>query len=490
MQKLMSMSNPHTAPSVGLALMPIVALVMMLATSIYLFGDGTTGGPGQIALISAGVLAGFVGMLNGHTWQSLELGVSESIKLALPAIFILLMVGTLIGTWMLSGTIPYLVYYGLQILVPEIFYVATLILSAIIAVSIGSSWTTAGTVGVALIGIANASGLSPAITAGAIISGAYFGDKLSPLSDTTNLAAAVTETELFEHIRFLLVTSVPALLISILFFGYHSLTASADIDESRIEYISQAIQNNYNLSHLLLLPLIVTLALAVMRQPAFTSLLAGAVTAAVLAAVIQPQLFPQMGGAETIKSIWSVAANGYESSSGNTTLDSLLSRGGMQSMLNTVWLILAAMFFGGMMDRSGALNVLVKYLIVGVHSGGALMRRAGLTAFGSNFITSDQYLSIALPSRMYADKFKELNLKSKNLSRVLEDYGTVTSVLVPWNTCGAFMAATLSVATTDYMYFCIFNICSPLISYTYALFNYQIDYIEIDDSVSIKTPLG
>ncbi len=465
-----------TEPSLPMALVPLFALVVMLSGSIYLFGDSTTGGPGQIALIIAGVLAGLVGVLNGHTWHELEQGVSDSIKKALPAIFILLMIGTLIGLWMLAGTIPFLIYYGLQILVPEVFYVACVLLCVIVSISIGSSWTTASTVGVALIGIASASGLSMEITAGAIISGAYFGDKLSPLSDTTNLAAAVTETELFEHIRFLLWTTIPAILIAIVVFSYFSFATSADVDQTRITSISTSIQETYHLTSLLGLPLLVTLALAVLRQPAFIALLLGALTAALVGSLTQAHLFSEQQGAlVALKNIWLVAANGFTSSSGNEVLDSLLSRGGMESMLNTVWLILSAMFFGGMMDRSGALMVIVRYLVVGVSSGGALMRRAGTTALAANLITSDQYLAIALPSRMFADKFSDMKLESKNLSRVLEDYGTVTSVLIPWNTCGAFMAVTLGIATSDYFLFCIFNIASPLISYAFALANFKVE---------------
>ena len=474
-------------PVTAMAVMPLIALVAMLGGSIYMFGDGTTGGPGQIALIIAGVLAGGVGVLNGHSWESLEVGAAKSIQLAVPAMFILLMVGTLIGLWMLAGTIPYIIYYGLQILVPEIFYIAAVLLSAIVSISIGSSWTTAGTVGLSLVGIAGASGLSIEVTAGAVISGAYFGDKLSPLSDTTNLAAAVTATELFEHIRFLLWTSVPAILIALIVFGYFSLTSAADIDQSRIDGISVAISENYNLSPLLMLPLIITLALAAFRKPAFTSLLIGAVTAALIALVMQPQIVTETGGA--LETIWRVAANGYTSSTGNAALDNLLSRGGMESMLNTIWLIISAMFFGGMMEKSGSLNVLVQYLMIGVRSGGGLMRRAGMTSLAANLVTSDQYLAIALPSRMYADNFQEMNLKTKNLSRVLEDFGTVTSVLVPWNTCGAFMAATLGVATGDYLLFCIFNLASPVISYFYALFNFKIEYNDSSDLTEQSTTL-
>lgn len=464
-------------PSSAMAAMPLLALVVMLGAAIYIFGDGTIGGPAQIALIISGVLAGGVGVLNNHSWNSLEAGAASSIQRALPAIFILLMVGTLIGLWMLAGTIPYIIFHGLQVLVPEIFFVAALLLSAIVSISIGSSWTTAGTVGLSLVGIAAASGLSVEVTAGAVISGAYFGDKLSPLSDTTNLAAAVTTTELFEHIRFLLWTTIPAVLIALVVFGYFSLTTAVDIDQSRIDSISIAIAESYNLSPLLLLPLVVTLILAGFGKPAFTSLFFGAGTAALIALLMQPQLVTQTGSA--LETIWRVAANGYSASTGNALLDDLLSRGGMESMLTTIWLIISAMFFGGMMEKSGSLNVLAQYLMVGVQSGGALMRRAGMTSLVGNLVTSDQYLSIAIPSRMFADNFQEMSLKTKNLSRVLEDFGTVTSVLIPWNTCGAFMAATLGVATGDYLIFCIFNLASPVISYIYTVFNFKIEY---DDS--------
>ncbi|NKB98883.1 MAG: Na+/H+ antiporter NhaC [Pseudomonadales bacterium] len=483
----MTNSDNHIrSPMTAMAVMPLLALVVMLGGSIYLFGDGTTGGPAQVALIIAGVLAGGVGVLNGHSWKSLETGAAKSIQLTLPAIFIVLMVGTLIGLWMLAGTIPYITYYGLQLLAPEIFYIAAVLLSAIVAISIGSSWTTAGTVGLSLVGIASASGLSVEVTAGAVISGAYFGDKLSPLSDTTNLAAAVTATELFEHIRFLLWTTVPAILIALVVFGYFSLTSAPEIDQSRIDSVSRAILENYNLNPIVMLPLVVTLILAGFQKPAFVSLSIGAATGAVIAAVMQPQIFGQTGNA--LETIWRVAANGYTANTGNPVLDDLLSRGGMESMLNTIWLIISAMFFGGMMEKSGALSTLVRYLMTGVNSVGGLMRRAGMTSLAANLVTSDQYLAIALPSRMYADIFEEKNLKTKNLSRVLEDFGTVTSVLVPWNTCGAFMAATLGVATGDYLIFCIFNIASPVISYLYALFNFKIEYK--GDSKLVGQPTG
>ena len=479
------MNEEASQPGFAIAIMPVISLVIMLGTSVALFGDSTTGGPGQIALLLAGIVAGIIGVWHGIPWGELEKATAVSISRAMPAIFILLMVGALVGVWMLSGTVPFLVYWGMQIIAPEIFYVATLVICSVVAVSIGSSWTTAGTVGVALIGIATAAGMSVELTAGAIISGAYFGDKLSPLSDTTNLAAAVSETELFDHIRYLMWTTVPAIICALIFFGFASISVAAEMDEQRIVSISNAISGHYNLSAWLLLPVLVTLGMAVFRQPAFLALLAGTLVAALTGLLTQPAiLIGQEGDSaalSALKNIWLTAANGYEASTGHAELDNLLSRGGMESMLATIWLILTAMFFGGMMEKSGCLRAIVKYLVLGVHDGSSLMRRTGVTSLSANLIASDQYLSIVLPAQMFADKFKEMELKSKNLSRVLEDYGTTTSALVPWNTCGAFMATTLGVGTLAYLPFCIFNLMSPVISYAYALANFKVESIHDEE---------
>ncbi len=475
------MSEETNQPGFPLALTPVVLLIIMLGTSVALFGDSTTGGPGQIALLLAGITAGIIGIRQGIAWGELEKATAISISRAMPAIFILLMVGALVGVWMLSGTVPFLIYWGLQVIAPEIFYVATVVICSVVAISIGSSWTTAGTVGVALIGIASAAGMSVEMTAGAVISGAYFGDKLSPLSDTTNLAAAVAETELFVHIRYLMWTTVPAIACALVFFAFASVSAAAELDEQRIISISNAISENFNLSAWLLLPVAVTLGMAVFRQPAFLALLAGTLVAAVTGLLAQPEVMVGQEGESpalsALKNIWLTAANGYEASTGHADLDNLLSRGGMESMMSTIWLILTAMFFGGMMERSGCLRSIVRYLVLGVDSGSSLMRRAGVTSLGTNLIASDQYLSIVLPAQMFADKFREMELKTKNLSRVLEDYGTTTSALVPWNTCGAFMASTLGVGTLAYLPFCIFNLMSPIISYSYALANFKVEAI-------------
>ena len=476
------MNDTTAEPRLLLALTPVVILVISLGTAVALFGDATASGPGQIALMSAGIIAGLIGIRQGFSWAELEKATAISVSSAMPAIFILLMVGALVGVWMLSGTVPFLIYWGLQIIAPEIFYVATVVICSIVSVSIGSSWTTAGTVGIALIGIAAAAGMSVEVTAGAIISGAYFGDKLSPLSDSTNLAAAVSGAELFEHIQFLLWTTIPALLVALLYFGFASMNATAEMDQQRIISISKAIEENYNLPLWALLPAMVTLGMAVFRQPALLALISGVITAAIVALFIQPGVMLGPDGDESalgaLKNIWLTAANGYEASTGHEALDDLLSRGGMESILPTVWLILSAMFFGGMMEKSGCLRTIVRYMLTGVDSGGSLMRRAGLTSLAANVIASDQYLAIVLPAQMYADKFSEMGLKPKNLSRVVEDYGTTTSALVPWNTCGAFMASTLGVGTFAYLPYCVFNIASPIFSFVYASLNFKVELMD------------
>ena len=316
--------NTPSLPPLYLALMPVIFLIIALGTSIILFGDSTIGGPAQIALLMAGMSAGAVGVKYGVNWSQLELATAVGISKALPAIFILLMVGTLVGTWMLSGTVPFLIYWGIQIIAPEIFYVATVIICAVVAVSIGSSWTTAGTVGVALVGIAAAAGMSIEVTAGAIISGAYFGDKLSPLSDTTNLAAAVSETELFEHIRYLLWTTVPAIAIALVFFAIKSYSNAAEIDQAQIVSISTAIEQNFNLSTWLILPVAITLGLAVLKRPALVALLAGSVTAAIVGIMTQTAMTAAEGtdssALSAIKQIWLTAANGYTSTTGHAQL--------------------------------------------------------------------------------------------------------------------------------------------------------------------------
>lgn len=467
------MSNSKNETLISLS--PILVLMVTLAGAIHLFKDSATSGPAQVALMLAGLVAGAVGLHRGIDWRTLEKGVAKTVSGVMPAIFILLMVGVLIGLWLQAGVIPAMVYWGMKILSPSIFYLAVVLITSIVALAIGSAWTTMATLGIAFISIASVSGLSIEMTAGAVVSGAYFGDKMSPLSDTTNMASGVTSTDLFEHIRFLTYTTAPAILFAFILFGILSLFATGDIDTAQINEINGVLEANFNLSLVFFLPLVITLVLAGFRVPAILSIFLGGVSGAVIGLLFQPGAYGS-GVIEAISSIWQAAANGYVGETGNAALDNLLTRGGMESMMNTIWLVLSAMFFGGMMEVSGSLHAIVRLMLMGVHTGGKLMQRAGLTAIGANIIMPDQYLSIVVPSRMYADKFEEMGLESKNLSRVLEDYGTVTSPLVPWNTCGAYVAGTLGVATLAYLPFCFFNLASPLISYIYSAINYKVEY--------------
>jgi len=452
---------------------PVVALAVLMGLVIAAFGDGATGGPAQLALITAGALSGVLAVLRGTDWELLESSVVSTVSSATIAILILLSIGALIGVWMYAGVIPTLVYYGTQILSPSIFYPSALILCAIVSMAIGSSWTTAGAVGVALMGVAEASGLSLAMTAGAVISGAYFGDKLSPLSDTTNLAPAVAGAELFDHIRFMLWTTVPAILVALVFF-----TAAAQLavpaEGAQVSGLIGTIGEHFNISLWLFLPLVILLILAQRRMPALPTLLLSILIAGVFAVMFQGQgNLPGM-----VSQIWQVAATGYEAYTGNAVVDELLSRGGMSSMLSTIWLILSAMFFSGMMEGSGQLARLVTTLTRGMERAGAVIAGAGATAIFANIVASDQYMSIVITGRMYADEFKRRRLAPVNLSRALEDFGTVTSPLVPWNTCGAFMAGTLGVATTAYLPFAIFNFVGPLIAFAYAAMHFKIRPLE------------
>lgn len=453
------------ALSLGWALAPIGLLVALLVAALWLFGDGAIGGPVQLCLILAGCAAAAVGVAGGVRWAQLETAVAQTMARAAMPMMILLAIGSLIGVWMAAGIIPTLIVYGSQVLDPAYFYLATLLISAVVAVVVGSSWTTAGTVGIALMGVAVASELSLPMTAGAIISGVYFGDKLSPLSDTTNLAAALAGTPLFRHVRYLLWTTVPALGVAIVFFTGASVLGAGQADADGLAALTQALQSNYAISLWLLLPFIALFAMAYARVPALVAILASVLIGAVFGVLLQGAGEAGLPGA--LKDYWAAAATGYTAQTGSEVADDLLSRGGMESMLTTLWLIIAAMFFGGMMERSGCMARLLAAVLGWFRKKQSILYGVGATALLGNVVAGDQYVSLVVSSRMYAEEVQRRGLRPETLSRTSEDFGTVTSVLVPWNTCGAFMAATLGVATWAYLPFCIFNLASPVISAWY-----------------------
>jgi Na+:H+ antiporter, NhaC family len=463
-------------PSLLDSVLPVVALVALLALAVYLFGSDAASGPTQIVLIIGAAVAAIIAIRNGHRWTDLQAAMIDGISTAMGAILILLAVGSLIGTWLMSGTVPALIYYGLQLLDPQYFFVATCLICSIASLATGSSWTTAGTLGVALIGVAMGLSLSPAIAAGAVISGSYFGDKMSPLSDTTNLAPAVAGTDLFTHIRHMVWTTGPAYLITIVLYLVIGLGIDVSTDSVALEGLMATLAASFNITPIALLPLLVVFFLAMRKVPPLPTILFGAVLGGLVAVVLQPQTVLTFADAGDLpialamtKGVWLALAHGYVAATGVAEVDDLLTRGGMSSMLVTIWLVLAALAFGAVMERAGMLERLIQGALKAAKSTGSLVTTVVLSCIGINIIAADQYIAIVLPGKMFQAEFKRRNLDPKNLSRILEDSGTLTSPLVPWNTCGAYMAATLGVATFAYLPFAFVNLINPLISIFYGI---------------------
>ncbi len=474
-------------PSLLDALIPILALIIMLSTSVYLYGSDSNGGGSQVALLMAAMIAAIVAIKNGYRWPELQEAIVHGISTAMGAILILLAVGALIGTWMLAGTVPTMIDYGVKILSPSYFYIATCLICTIASVSIGSSWTVAGTLGVGLIGVSQALNLPMEITAGAVVSGAYFGDKMSPLSDTTNLAPAVAGSELFIHIRHMAWTTIPSYILALLIFLFIGLSADVDATKTVELGAMNELHENFNISFWTLLPLIAVFVLAVKKFSAFPTIVFGALFGGLMAVILQPRQVLDFAAAPELsaplamlKGVWTAFGSGYVSATGNEAIDSLLSRGGMSSMLYTIWLILCALAFGAVMEHAGLLVRLIQSILKAAKSTGSLIASVLVTCVGMNIVAADQYLSIVLPGRMYRAEFRRRGLKARNLSRAIEDAGTLTSPLVPWNTCGAFMASTLGVATFAYLPYALFNLINPLVSLLYGFTGFTIQKIDED----------
>lgn len=475
-----SRSSQLKEPSILDAMIPIVLLVVMMFSAVLLFGEDSSYGPNQIALLIGMFLAAAIGLKNGHSWKDIEKGMVKGISMSLGACLILLAVGSLIGTWMLSGTVPTLIYYGLSMLSPSFFYAASCLICAVVAMSIGSSWTTAATIGVALIGVATGMDLSLAITAGAIISGAYFGDKLSPLSETTNLAPAVAGTDLFEHIKYMLWTTVPSFVIALILFVILGLQEDSATSVQRIEEMQQTLVLEFNIAWYTLIPLFVLLFLAVNKMPAFPAVAIGAILGGIWALFFQSDLVLSLLETDhhdfvtSLMVVWTALFDGVQFVTPDENLNDLLSRGGMSSMLNTIWLIICAMSFGAVLEKVGLLKAIVSLCLKGATSAGDMVTRTILTCIGTNLVTADQYISIVMPGRMYKEEFKKRNLHQLNLSRSLEDGGTITSPLIPWNTCGAYMHGVLGVHPFSYIFYAFFNLINPILAIIYAYFGIKI----------------
>lgn len=462
------------------ALIPILALIALLFLNVIVFGSDAIGGANQIVLLLAAGVAGLVAWQLGYTYEEINDSIVRSISSAMAAIIILLTIGSLSGTWLLSGIVPAMIYYGLKILNPTIFLFAAATVCAIVSVATGSSWSTIATVGIALLGIGQALDLPEGVVAGAIISGAYFGDKMSPLSDTTNLAPAMAGTDLFTHIRYMAYTTVPSLIITLIIFlvwGFTFDTAATQTDSNEVLV---ALESAFNLTPWLFVVPALVIFMIIKRVPAAPALLVGALLGGLFAVIFQPNVVNQVSGIEGdyVKSSFVAVMNALSTTihvqTDNAEINDLLTGKGMYGMLNTVWLIICAMIFGGVMESCGLLKRIADEIIRFAKSTGSLVTSTAATCLFFNVTASDQYMAIAVPGRMYADTYRKRGLKPEVLSRTLEDSGTVTSVLVPWNTCGATQAGVLGIATAVYAPYTFFCIISPLMTILFAYLNIKI----------------
>jgi len=465
--------------SIWEALFPVLILIIMLAFNVFVFGDDALSGSNQFVLLLGGAVAAIVGFKNKVSYKIMIDEVAENIKSTAGAILILLMVGALAGTWLISGIIPSMIYYGLQVLNPTIFLAATLIICAVISIATGSSWTTAATVGIALIGIGDALGISLGMTAGAVLSGAYFGDKMSPMSDTTNLAPAMAGTDLFTHIKYMAYTTVPTIVITLIVFIILGFTQNTT-GEADTNALLTDIEKAFNITPWLFLVPIIVIALIIKKTPPLAALLAGTILGGIFALIFQPEVILQITGAKELtftsayKGIMQAITVKTAVATENAALADLFTAGGMAKMLGTIWLILCAMVFGGIMDAIGALARISSFMLSLFDSIFGLFASTVFTCIGLNFTASDQYLAIVVPGKMYAKAYADKGLAPENLSRTLEDSGTVTSVLIPWNTCGAYHSGVLGVSVFDYAFYAVFNWLSPFMTLIFAAFKIKI----------------
>jgi NhaC family Na+:H+ antiporter len=472
------------------AILPIVVLIGLIALTIGLFGVDATEGPLQVALLISAAFASLMALKNGYTVAAVADAAIGGVTSAVGAIFILLAVGALIGTWNMAGTIPTIVYYGIGLLSPTWFYLASAAICALVGMVTGSSWTTAGTLGVAFVGMARILGLSDEIAAGAVICGAYFGDKMTPLSETTILVPRLVGGGLTvaEHVRNMFWTAGPALGISLVLFLLLGLNAEPSGALST-DAAQDALDDAFNISFVSLLPLILLIAFSIRKVPPFLAILGSALFAGILAPFTQweavkafvnePDLGPVVTG---IKAVFASMATGFVSATGYPKIDELFSRGGMASLLTTVWLVLAALAFAAIVEHAGFLDRLLRPIVSRARTRGQLILAVNTSGVGLNVVAGDQYVADVLPSRMFREEFARRGLAPQVLSRAVEDSGTVTSVLVPWNTCGAYISGVLGVPTGAYLPYCFFNILSPVLDVLYGFIGFKTPALQSDES--------
>jgi Na+:H+ antiporter, NhaC family len=483
-------------PSLADAIIPLIALAVLIAGSLLLFGLDALDGPIQVALVLSTLIVALIVLKNGHSWEEIEHATQGSLASIASAVFILLAVGALIGVWNLSGTIPTLVYYGIKILSPSWYYAASALICGAIALSIGSSWTTAGTIGVGLTGVAAAIGVSPAITAGAVVSGAYLGDKLSPLSETTILTAQMVGVRVDEHVKRQAWTSIPAFLIAFVVLLVIGLARGPQVHAPVPTDIElHKLADIYHITAWNLLPVLLLGILSFRKVPAALALIGATLFAGVLGAFLQPHVMSDFVGGSSgavvgsIKGVWAAMANGFSISSGIGEIDRLLSRGGMDSMLKTIWLIIGAVTFGALLEHFGLISRLVDPLIRAARSTARLFLTVFGTAFGLNLVAGDQYIALVLPARIFRDEFARRGLAPTNLSRLAADSATVTSPLVAWNSCGAYMGAVLGVSAFRYLPFAVFCYASPALSVLYGVTGFKIEKTTTGVTAAVDQPL-
>ena len=470
-------------PTIFQALFPIIFLVILLIINVSVFGDDALSGSMQIVLILSSAVASIIAFNLGFTWLEIQKGIVKSINSSIPSILILFLVGSLAGSWLLSGIVPAFIYYGIQILNAKIFLFAACIISIVVSMATGSSWTTSATIGIALIGIGRALDISDGLVAGAILSGAYFGDKMSPLSDTTNLAPAMAGSDLISHIKYLSLTTLPSIIISLIIFIILGLNISDNIGLNNAEIISNSILEKFYISPVLFVVPLVVIIFIYNKIKAVPALFIGVILGSAFALIFQSNLVLEVS--DSSSNSWKALFSGtmislYGSISidtSNEMVSKLLSSSGMFGMLDTIWLVICAMIFGGVMEKAGFLKKIISVILNKIKSSGSLITSTTGTCIFFNLTASDQYLSIVVPGKMYSSIYKEKGLAPENLSRTLEDGGTVTSVLVPWNTCGAYHASVLNVATLTYLPFCFFNLISPIMTILFAYLKIKIKRI-------------
>jgi len=452
------------------AVIPVILTIAILMYTIIVLG-----GDVHIPLVLGATITAIIAIVRlGYTWSELEEGIVATIASTMQAIIILAIIGMIIGTWILGGIVPTLIYYGLQVLSPSFFLIASMILCSIVSLATGSSWTTAGTVGIALMGVAAGLGIPAPMAAGAIISGAYFGDKMSPLSDTTNLAPAMAGANLFDHIKHMVYTTGVSYIIAIIGFGIMGARfAGSQLDTAAINDLLALMRDNFNISPILILVPVLVIVMVAMKIPAIPGLIAGTILGGIAAMVFQGKSFGD---------VLDAMQYGVVSETGNAILDELLTRGGLQSMMWTISLILCALTFGGILQKSGMLDVMAKKILGFAKSTGSLVLATIITCFFVNFLAGDQYLALVLPGSMYKEEYHKRGLAPRNLSRALEDCGTLTSALIPWNTCGATMSTYLGVPTVEYIPYCLLNLVNPVVSVVFGYTGITMMKLEDDPS--------